>query len=480
MISSSRPLETGTLIRDRYKVESVLGSGGSSIVYLVRDLARTEETLTEDNYFALKELLTTSKQEQFHFAFEGRVLKRLQHPALPRVYEVYGAKKQQASFLVLEYIAGCNLEILRRQQVNQRFALAEVMKFMQPIIEATTYLHHQRPPIIHRDIKPANIIIKTQEQRAVLIDFGIAKEYEADATTIAMRHCTPGYGSPEQYGNLSTDERTDIYALGATFYSLLTGIVPVDAFQRATTIVSKRIDPLKPAHELVAEIPLHISQAIERAMEIGTEQRFAKVEDFWAALQKAPEQEQKNQSRQNAPDVTQTARKTGQRRQLRTRLIVLVAAMLLFGTTLGASLIHNTLQHPQPTHTSSIPRSQQTRLPLPGATAAERYPHISTAYKGTLSNLATQTRGSMSLTNIQQQQQRLSGHFSGLNRTGDFTGVLDASNHILLTIPGSAQQPPLFFEGIVRSDGNLVGDYCNQDQAGQCLGNYGVWSLAPA
>lgn len=85
----------------------------------------------------------------------------------------------------------------------------------------------------------------------------------------------------------------------------------------------------------------------------------------------------------------------------------------------------------------------------------------------------------MTLTSVQQQQQRLSGHFAGLNRTGNFTGVVDASNHILLTIPASGQQLPLFFEGVVRSDGNLVGDYCNQDQAGQCLGNYGVWSLAP-
>lgn len=484
MTTTPRPLEAGTILRERYKIERVLGDGGSSIVYLARDLCKPEEAQEEDKYIALKELHSANQQEELHFAFEGRVLKRLQHPALPRVYDVYEASQQQSSFLVLEHIAGPNLEILRCQQPAQRFTVDKVIQFMQPIIDATIYLHHQQPAIIHRDIKPSNIIITAREQRAVLIDFGIAKEYEIDATTSALRHCTPGYGAPEQYGNLGTDARTDIYALGATCYCLLTGTVPVDAFERAATIVSKRVDPLKPAHELVSDIPLHISQALERAMEISIEQRFASVEDFWSALQQSPAPKQQNQGRKKTPGAIQTLQKKNkpQRRQRITQLMILVEAILLLGSSLGAGFMHNVLQHPPSIHPTSIAQHTHTtpgQRPTSTASADEHYPHLTTTYKGTLSNLSTQTTSSMTLTSVQQQQQRLSGHFAGLHRTSNFTGVVDASNHILLTIPASKQQLPLFFEGVVRSDGNLVGDYCNQDQAGQCLGNYGVWSLAP-
>ena len=73
-----------------------------------------------------------------------------------------------------------------------------------------------------------------RERRGLLarfVDFGIAKEYEPDSTTTAIRHCSPGYGAPEQY-SMGTDTRTDIYGLGATIYALLTGVVPADAFYR--------------------------------------------------------------------------------------------------------------------------------------------------------------------------------------------------------------------------------------------------------
>src|SRR5438270_2356386 len=165
----------------------------------------------------------------------------------------------------MEYIDGQNLDVLRKQQPGKRYPLPEVLKMMAPIIEAITYLHAQKSPIIHRDIKPANIIIPKTGNKVVLVDFGIAKEYQPDSTTTAIRHCSPGYGAPEQY-SIGTDMRTDVYGLAATFYTLLTGIVPVDALQRATKLASKGIDPLVPVQELVPSIPTHVAVAIHRAM----------------------------------------------------------------------------------------------------------------------------------------------------------------------------------------------------------------------
>ncbi|GCE05677.1 serine/threonine protein kinase [Dictyobacter aurantiacus] len=485
MMASSRPLVAGTVLRERYKIERVLGNGGSSIVYLARDLAKETHDEEENNYVALKELHTDNRKEQVHFAFEGRVLKKLKHPSLPRIYDVYEDTEQQSSFLVMEYIEGPNLETLRRQQPGQRFTLDEVLRFIQPIIEAVIYLHHQQPAIIHRDIKPSNIIITAHQQRAVLIDFGIAKEFEVDATTSALRHCTPGYGAPEQYGNLSTDVHTDIYALAATCYCLLTGSVPVDAFERAATIVSKRVDPLKPVHILAPAIPPHVSQALERAMEISMEQRYDRVEDFWSAMkQSASAPGQPDTGRKKRTGTIQATSKGAQKQRHRRiiQLTTISGIILLLGIILAIGSIANAFQSPQSVHPTATMQSTHAAVkPHPTATASATgpYPRLTTAYRGTLSNLSKQATGTMTLTNIQQQQQQISGHFTGMNRAGNFTGVVDASNHILITISASAQQPPLFFEGVVRPDGNLVGDYCNQDGAGQCVGNYGLWSLSP-
>src|SRR5205085_12408440 len=142
-----------------------------------------------------------------------------------------------------------------------------------PIMSAVGYLHQQHPPIIHRDIKPANIIVPNSGAETMLVDFGIAKEYDPDSTTTAVRHASPGYGAPEQYG-IGTNTRTDIYGLGATIYALLTGVVPADAFYRTTKVGSKGIDPLEEINKLAPNIPLHIASAIHRAMSIDSNERF--------------------------------------------------------------------------------------------------------------------------------------------------------------------------------------------------------------
>src|SRR5260370_16329424 len=106
----------------------------------------------------------------------------------------------------------------------------QVMRIMAPVIEDIAYLHSQQPPIIHRDIKPSNIIVSPAGNEAVLVDFGIAKEYEPDSTTTTVRRCSPGFGAPEQYGG-GTDTRTDVYGLAATIYAVLTGRISTDPFQ---------------------------------------------------------------------------------------------------------------------------------------------------------------------------------------------------------------------------------------------------------
>jgi len=261
---------------DHYMVEGLLGRGRIGVVYLVRDRR------IKNNLFALKEVIDPNKRDRERFVFEGDILKRLNHRALPRVYRVFEHNKLKRVYMLMDYVEGKNLETLRQEQPEQRFSLPLVLTLMAPIVDALIYLHHQDPPIVHRDIKPANIIVPIGAAEAMLVDFGSAKEYVADETT-TINHREPGYAAPEQYGRGATS-RTDIYGLGATFYTLLTGTVPVDAISRATRRKDKGVDPLKSANLLESTIPPVVDQALQRAMSISSADRFESIEEFWQVL----------------------------------------------------------------------------------------------------------------------------------------------------------------------------------------------------
>src|SRR2546421_4740751 len=258
-------------------VEDLLGKGGFGAVYLVRDQR------VHHNLFALKEVADPNKRERARFVFEADVLKRLDIPALPRFYYVFEDHKNDRAYMLMDYNEGPNLEKLRKQQPDKRFSVQQVLTIMGPIMNAVGYMHQQHPPIIHRDIKPANIIVPTSGIGSVLVDFGIAKEYDPDSTTTAVRHASPGYGAPEQYG-IGTNTRTDIYGLGATIYTLLTGVVPADSFYRTTNLGSGRNDLLESISKFVPDVPQHIADAIYRAMALDVNDRFPTVQDFWQEL----------------------------------------------------------------------------------------------------------------------------------------------------------------------------------------------------
>ena len=264
-------------IRDRYVIEDMLGQGGFGAVYKVRDRR------VKGNVFALKEVVDPDRHQRESFAFEGEILKRLDHAALPRVYRIFEDARHSRVGMLMDYIEGSNLEQLRLQQSGRRFSLPQVLRMMRPIIDAIVYLHAQNPPIIHRDIKPANIIIPISGEGSVLVDFGIAKEYDKDSTTTAIRHCSPGYGAPEQYIR-DTSTRTDIYGIAATFYTLLTGEVPIEALYRITRLSGNRPDPLLAVHDIVQDVPEDVSDAISRALAVNSNDRFATVEEFWCIL----------------------------------------------------------------------------------------------------------------------------------------------------------------------------------------------------
>lgn len=514
-------LPVGTLIGDRYTIEGLLGKGGFGAVYLVRDQR------VRGNLFALKEMIDTSKQERARFAFECDLLKRLDHSALPRVYRSLGDDQNNRSYMLMDYIEGPNLETLRQKQAQKRFPLSQAMSMIAPIFEAVSYLHKQRPPIIHRDIKPSNIIVPTSGDQTVLVDFGIAKEFDPDSTTTAVRRCSPGYGAPEQY-NRGTNTRTDIYGLGATLYTLLTGVVPDDAFYRMTNMGSGNGDPLEPANQLNPSIPVHVSDAIQRAMNLNIEDRFPTTGQFWQALSASSVQPitpmpavhdpltpepvvpivANDGSLGSLTTQPQEAPERTRKRVLLPLLLVILALGIVSGLAtafwpfitghLGTQTVTPTavVQHKitpaatpttAPTAKATPTHARVGSTPLPTATpippAQSLYPNVAGTHNGTVHNTTGNINAGMAVT-LYQNQSNLSGNVTigqQLQGSGPITsGSVQKNNSVQFTVQGYNGHAPLMFYGTVQSNGSMGGQYCSIDQTGHCnanSGGQGTWGV---
>lgn len=521
-------LPIGTVVRDRYVIEDLLGKGGFGAVYLVRDQR------VKGNAFALKETIDPNKQERQKFIFEGEVLRRLDHSALPHVYRTFEEDKLNRAYLLMDYIQGTNLEILRKKQPERRFSLPQVLTIMAPIFDAIMYLHTQQPPIIHRDVKPANIILSPEGNSAALVDFGIAKEVDPEATTTANRWCSPGYGAPEQYSR-GTDTRTDIYGLAATMYVLLTGVIPTDALYRLTQLASRESDPLEPVNKLAPDVPQPVADAIAQAMAINIHERFSTVQEFWEALSIQPVEsiaarpivtffpltpppKAKQASAVAAILPIQKPLAYFQRRAI---VLLIALLILLIGLASTAGFFYYTRNHPsaaaqttptaivgqQPTtgisptakpsatvrptptaHPSPTPIPTPIPTIAPPATSPPPPPVIPNAtgnYNGTLHNDTANITTTMSLS-IQQSGGNINGFFTvgpKLIGSGPFSGIIDTVDAIQFTVQSYRGNPPLFFYGSVLSDGSLSGQYCSLDTTtGLCnfnIGGHGSWQVPP-
>src|SRR6185369_10960458 len=155
------------------------------------------------------------------------------------------------------------------------------------LLDALDYLHTQDPQIIHRDIKPQNLKL-TGRGQIILLDFGLAKGQTGGVsvvtTSASIFGYTPNYAPLEQIQGLGTDARSDIYALSATLYHLMTGVKPPDALSRAAALVNGQPDPLVPANEISAAIGPEIAGVLARAMSQNRDQRYPTASAMCDAL----------------------------------------------------------------------------------------------------------------------------------------------------------------------------------------------------
>lgn len=214
-------LQTQQILCDCYQLEQKLSETAGRQTWLARDLSRQEKVVIK--------LLCFNDQVHWEnvrlFEREGKVLKELQHPQIPKYQNYFCVEEQLLWFgLVQEYIPACSLKELLAQ--GKIFTEVEVRKIAKDVLNILVYLHGLSPPVIHRDIKPSNLLLSEDDQ-IYLIDFGAVQDNAAKAGATFTVVGTYGYAPLEQFGGRAS-AASDIYALGATLIHLLTGIAPAD------------------------------------------------------------------------------------------------------------------------------------------------------------------------------------------------------------------------------------------------------------
>ena len=283
--SPTYQLLASTLLRQKqYRVENILGEGGFGITYkgtylqnsatvAIKELWPEKAARQGLNVTWPSSIAPIDKQRQIKkILLEGEYLSRCVHPNIPKVYDWF--EENNTAYIIMEFIAGKSLyKILKEEGLLSE---KRVKKYFIQIAEALKVVHTNH--FLHRDIKPDNIIIDPQD-RAVLIDFGATKEFIAGQTREMSKTLTEGYAPLEQYSYRSKRwPATDIYALCASMYELLTGELPADATMRAQS------DVLIPPRELQPNLSSLIERVILTGMRMKVEERFQTADELIEAL----------------------------------------------------------------------------------------------------------------------------------------------------------------------------------------------------
>lgn len=268
-----------SVLMGKYELKEKIGTGGSGTVYLAWDrhleryVAVKEEKEAEDNSILRNEM---------------EMLKELKHPMLPAIYDYF---KETKWYLVMEYIDGEGLHnyIGREGAISE----AQACEWALQLLDLFSFLHGQRPPVIYRDLKPANIIVCPDGSLRV-VDFGTALRHRYDKAAASLAG-TAGYAAPEQLfgrtgrascgnengdsGNKTfaagADERSDIYALGATLYHMLTGHDP-----------ARPPYGIRPVRYMNPGVTQDMERIVEKCTEEEPEKRYQTVEELRPDLEK--------------------------------------------------------------------------------------------------------------------------------------------------------------------------------------------------
>ncbi len=262
-------LQPGTVLRGRYEITRIIKSGGMGSVCEAIDnnLAKSPCAIKE----ILESALSGPDAEYVQATFENemKALVNLDHPGIPKVRDYFHEGDRR--YIVMDFVKGQSLDDEIREAMQEHgtgLLPGKVVNDVLALLEIVEYLHKLSPPILHRDIKPPNIIRDERTGRIKLVDFGLAKALNETFSPQTMVG-TMGYCPPEQLSG-KVERRSDLYAVGATLYHMLTGKVPQLSF-----------DPL------LLEMPQlrpGLDRIVERATQVRVGERFATAADMSAEL----------------------------------------------------------------------------------------------------------------------------------------------------------------------------------------------------
>jgi serine/threonine-protein kinase len=272
-----KALAGGKVLNNRYEIVRRIGGGGMGAVYLAKDRNLGEAPR------AVKEMIESHIDDAQHekaiadFKRESLLLTELEHPSIPTVYDYFYDDASERFYLVMKFIPGSDLSSKLRNAPGGRVDEPTVTEWGIQVADVLHYLHTRPQPIIYRDLKPANLMIDSNNNRIMLIDFGIARwvnKKEKGVTAVG----TMGYAPPELFSG-QADARVDIYSLGATMFHLLTGSDPQDnpllIFDFTKNPRPRQINPA---------LSSEMERLLTRAVEYKPEQRYQSGAELRDAL----------------------------------------------------------------------------------------------------------------------------------------------------------------------------------------------------
>jgi serine/threonine protein kinase len=274
--------EAGQQVGD-YEVVRVLGTGGLGEVYEVRHaISQRAEAMK----ILLPDQRATAEMGE-RFRREIQMLGALSHPHIASLHNAFYYDGQL--IMVMELVSG---ETLRARSTRTLLSVPHVLQYARQILSALDYAHTRG--VVHRDIKPSNIMI-TAEDEIKLLDFGIAiTDRSSDLTAPGFIVGSISYMSPEQIAGDKATVRSDIYAVGVTLYEILTGRLPVSGASNFEIMRAHLTERPAGPDSLNPRLPATLSNAILKALEKKSEDRFATAHEFLAALSAIPSAEMNN------------------------------------------------------------------------------------------------------------------------------------------------------------------------------------------
>ena len=257
-------MSRGTIIADRYEVIEELGRGGMGTVYKVFDKKIKEKIALK----IIRPEIALNEHTIERFQNELRIARKIIHKNVCRMFDL--GEDKNLHFITMEYISGRDLKQMIR--MTKQLNVGTAVTIAKQVCEGLAESH--RLGVVHRDLKPQNIMIDN-EGSVRIMDFGIARSlYTTGVTATGVLIGTPEYMAPEQAEAKEVDQRTDIYALGAILFEMVTGEVPFSGDTPISIAIKHKQEGPRDPREINAQIPEDLSQVILKCLEKNKEDRY--------------------------------------------------------------------------------------------------------------------------------------------------------------------------------------------------------------